>query len=147
MLLFPLLATGGRYGSLVADFGMGAVYSGTQASAGTSVTLTVYPDMTWVITFGSADTPSGTPTSGVWATGVGSDVGFDFEVQYTTAGETGSPVITNDAASFTQITAPLAITVSKSLADALADVTVNLRRRGSGVTELTETSQFQANGA
>lgn len=146
MLMMPLLNGGRDYG-LVSDFGMDVVYSGTQASAGTSVKLTVYPNGTWVITFGSADTPAGSPTSGRWANGSASDVGLDFEVQYTTAGEVGSPNISNDAGSYTQITAALAITVSKSLANALADVTVNIRKRGGSAAELTETSQFQANGA
>lgn len=142
MLVMPLLSGVVDFG-LVADFGMGAVYSGTQASAGTSVTLTVYPDGSWIITFGSADTPSGTPTSGRWANGYG----FNYEVQYTTAGETGSPNISNDASSYTPVTAPLGITVSKNLANALADVTVNIRRIGGSSAELTDTSQFQANGA
>lgn len=144
-MLLPVIA--GTSASLVADFGMGTVYSGTQASAGTSVTLTVKTDGTWTITFGSGDTPSGTPTSGTWVTNGGSGVGSQFEVQFTTAGAVGSPNISNDAAAFTQITSDLAITVSKNLANALADVTVNIRKLGSSSTELTDTAQFQANGA
>ncbi len=146
MLVMPLLNGGRDYG-LVADFGMGANYSGTQAGAGTSVTLTVYPDGRWEITFGSGDTPAGTPTSGRWATGSASDIGLDFDVQYTTAGGGGSPTIVNDASSYTQITIPLAISVSKAMADANVDVTVNLRKRGGSAAELTDTSNFAANGA
>lgn len=131
---------------LVADMGMDGAYSATQAGAATSVTLTVYPNGSWIVTFGAGDTPSGTPTSGTWATG-GDDAGQDYEVQFTTAGEVGAPVVTNDASSFTRISAPLTITVAKTLANALADVTINFRAVGTAATTLTETSQFQANGA
>lgn len=134
-------------GQLVADLGMDAAYSGTQAGAQTSVTITVNPDGTWTVTFNAGDTPSGTPTSGFWATGAFPDFGLDYELQYAVSGEVGAPVVTNGASSFTAITAALTIQVAKNAANALADVTLNFRPRGSSSTALTEATQLQANGA
>lgn len=147
MLMMPLLGLNGGGAALVSDFGMGASYSATEAASATSVTLTVKTDGTWAITFGSGDTGAGTPTSGVWATNVFSGVGAAFELQFTTANEVGSPGVSNDAAAFTQITANLAIQIFKTAANASADVTVNLRKLGSSSTELTDTTNFAANGA
>lgn len=150
MLMMPLLGISGRRApaTLVADVGLGANYSGTQAFAVTSVTLTVNPDGSWAITFGSGDTPAGTPTTGTWANEVGiTDAGADFEVQFTNANEVGSPTVDNDASSFAALTSAKAITVRKTEANASSDITVNFRPVGSTVTALTETSNFAANGA
>lgn len=148
MIVMPLLGlNGGAGAALVSDFGMGASYTGTHAASAASVQLTVKTDGTWAITFGAGDTPAGTPTSGVWATNTFSGVGAGFEAQFTTANEIGTPGIGNDAAAFTQITTDLSIQVSRTGANASADVTVNIRRLGSSSTELTDTANFAANGA
>lgn len=131
----------------VNDFGMGASYAADEAGAATSVTLTVNRDGTWAITFGSGDTPSGTPTSGNWAASRFSTVGDAFEVKFTQSNEVGSPGIANDAASYTAITANRAIAVSKTGADASADILVEIREAGFTVPVLSDTSNFAANGS
>src|SRR5689334_19331360 len=130
MLMMPLLGMGG--GGLgriefVADFGMGLNYSGTQAGLPTSVTLTVNPDGTWAITFGGGDTPAGSPTSGTWALIPQTGAGNDIEVLFTKTNEVGGPTGANDAATYTRLTAPLSVTVSKAGANASADVAVDMR--------------------
>jgi hypothetical protein len=144
-MLLPMFS-GGAPTTLVADFGMGAAYAGTQAGAATSVTLTVNRDGTWAITFGSADTPSGTPTSGTWASAPLTDAGDYFELKFTIANQLNSPNTSNDAAAFTRLTSSLSVQIAKTLADASADVTVDIQSVGGALT-LSDTSNFAANGA
>lgn len=131
----------------VNDFGMASNYSATETGAATSVILTVNRAGTWAITFGSGDTPAGTPTSGSWAASPFSTVGDIFEVKFTPSNQVGSPTITNGASSYTALTANRSIEVSKSGADASADILVEIREVNIAAPLLSESSNFAANGS
>ncbi len=132
---------------LVADFGMGAAYSGTQAASPTSVTLTVKRDGTWTITFGAGDTPAGVPTSGTWSTSSTATIGDEYQLLYSTANLVNAPTVTNNASTWTQITGDITITVAKASANASGDVTPSLRPVGCPAAPLSDTANFAANGA
>lgn len=130
---------------LVFDLGLGAGYTATQSAASTSVIWTIKTDGSWEITFGAGDTGGGTPLTGTWLQAGGN--ASDYEVQFSTANESGSPIITNGASSFTAVSANRSIEVSKSLADASADVTGVIRRIAATSESVTDTSNFAAQGA
>jgi hypothetical protein len=145
MLVMPLVGMGRAPAALVTDLGMDVQYAGTQAGSATSVTVTISPNGTWSVTFGGGDTPSGTPTSGFWLQGGG--VGTDYEVQFVKTNELNSPGGVNDAAAFTPVTGALTASVTKTAADASADVAINIRLIGASSTALTESTNLAANGA
>ncbi len=132
---------------LVADFGMGANYSATQAGSPTAVTLTVKRDGTWTVTFGGGDTPAGSPTSGTWTTSSSTAIGDEYQVLYTVSNQVNSPTVTNNASDWVLVNGDITLTIAKGAADASADVNARIRPTGCAAAELSETSNFAANGA
>ena len=148
MLMMPLLGLGAKARvALAADFGMTGPYTSTDAGAAASLTLTVNPDGTWALSVGGGDALGGAPTTGTWAAYTAGGVGDDYELQFAVDTEVNTPNVSNGAASFTHMASSLAITVSRIMANASCNVTVNIRPLGASSTALTDAANFAANGA
>lgn len=118
--------------------GFDAAYSSTDATNPTAaLTITVKRNGTWAITVGPTDTLSlGSPASGTWAANGSVDIGDQAEVQFVVANELNTPVIVNDAASYTALTSDRTINISRGGGIAAqADITINVRANGVVVTD------------
>lgn len=123
---------------LVANLGFDAAYTSTDAVNPTAaLIITVKRDGTWAITVGPGDVLSlGSPASGTWTTNPSIDIGDQAEVQFVVANEVNVPVIVNDAAAYTALTADRAINISRGGGiSATADITINVRANGVVVTD------------
>ena len=141
MLTMPtLLSSSGAF--LVADLGLGAAYTSTQATSLAELTLTIKTDGTWTLTAGTGDTLGGTPTSGTWL--IPGGIAAEHSVRFTPSNQVNTPTITNGAASFTAIASNITVKVEKSLDNASADVLVEITSANGAVSD---TTNLAANGA
>lgn len=129
---------------MVTDLGVGTAYAGIHPGVAASCTFTLNTNGTWAVTFGSGDAPSGTPTSGTWLNG-GSAA--DYEVRYTPSNQLGAPSITNGAAAYTAVSANREITISKTNADASADVLIEVRKISDVSESVSDSTNLAALGA
>lgn len=138
----------GRSQSVLAtNFGLDTAYDSTDAANPiASWTLTLHADGRWTITVGAGDVLSvGSPASGTWLQGGG--IGAEFEAQFTNANNVNTPVITNGAAAYTQVSSDLSIEVSRAGGVAASsDITVNVRALGTTTPVLTDTTTVTVDG-
>lgn len=145
MLVMPFIGMSGKFRGLTVDLGIGANYTATQTGAETNVILTFKTDGTWEITFGAGDTGGGSPLTGTWLVAGGSPELY--EIRYTPSNQVNTPVIVNDAAAFTAVSANRLVSVSRTGADASADILVELREIADLTVSVSDTTNFAANGA
>jgi hypothetical protein len=110
--------------------GVGAFYDSTEVAANAGIIFTLKTDRTWEITFDAGDLGSGTPLTGTWLNAGGTAA--NYEVRYTSSSEVGSPAITNNASSYTAMTANRAFDISKNGANASNVLTIEIRGIGIG---------------
>src|SRR5690349_8608192 len=127
MLHFPLL--GGKVRTLAADLGMGASYDSSQSASTVSLTLTFTAAGAWAFTVGAGDTLTGTPSSGTWGT---TGYGAATRLRITPSGTSGVGTITNDAASFVDITTDRIFRIVDTGANTSTNLLIEIQEDGGG---------------
>lgn len=139
------MVDGGDSDKLVADLGLGAGYSATQAASLAELTFTVRTDGTWTMTVGAGDSGPGSPSSGTWLLAGG--VAAEYEVRFTNSGDSGTPILTNGAAAFTAMSANRTFKIEKTNSDASTTMTAEIRRIVNPPRTLTDAAGMSALGA
>lgn len=136
-----LALASGLMPKLIAALTLAADYDGVHATLSCSTTLTFDKNGSWAMT--STGSLTGTPTTGRWA----HVAGDCWEIQYVTSNLVNTPSISNGASSYSDLgAANRAITITKGSGVASADVTVNVRRKGTTTPVLTKVVNISSSG-